>query len=97
MPALKSWRYVVTTVVALGSDGVVFGWAFDSVVFDWAFVDPPQAASPLKRSTTRRVRRASKFAFRTRRFIGFSVLSAIGPELILSTHFRDDLMGCLSC
>src|SRR6266849_4755166 len=76
MPALNSWRYVVTTVVAPGSGAVV-------VVFCKAFAAPPQAASPLIRSMTRSQSGANSFAFRTYVcvFIGFSVLSAIGLVL----------------
>src|SRR5258708_19222565 len=76
MPALKSWRYVLTTVVALG-----FGCGV--VVLGRAVAPPPQAASPLMMSATRRASRASSFAFRAYVFIGFSVLSAIGLTLTL--------------
>jgi hypothetical protein len=55
------------------------------VVLGRAFALPPQAASPLIMSTTRRVSTASRFVFLTRVFIGFSVLSAIGLKAEISS------------
>jgi hypothetical protein len=75
MPALKSWRYVVTTEVAFGCGDAVLGWAF---------ADPPQAASPPMRSTTRTLSRAKRFAVREKVDIVFLYLSAIVLVLLSS-------------
>ena len=74
MPALKSWRYFVTTVVACGSG---------DVVLCWALAGAPQAASTLMRSMTRKVSRANSFACRVYVFIRFLVLSAIAGRYVL--------------